>query len=310
MELTAERAGPYVRALGAALDALAPNEDHVPLSEALDHLAALDPAMSGAVLLPAEVSRHTGMPTYAWLERAQAEAVVARRGESAIRDDELRRAEALDPELAARLAARRQVHAHLRRAELLPATRLTGAVRRRTADGTQLGLAYDRISPDHRWVRVRVEVEVPEGATPALSIDLDGQLTLEEELQHLFTRHFATAAIALFTSVQDALGGRILRLARGWLGPFWFPGVQLPEGANPELGQGLLLHATTEILARDVRRSLHLDPLEPAPRERVPAGFGVYRERRLAAAGRALPAAQRLVGPRGPGSSVVPVSPR
>ena len=83
----------------------------------------------------------------------------------------------------------------------------------------------------------------------------------------------------------------------------------LPDSADPDLGQGLLLHATTEILARDVRRSLHMDPLEPAPQERVPAGFGVYRERRFAAAGRALAAAQKLAGPRGPGSSVVAISP-
>jgi hypothetical protein len=243
------------------------------------------------------------------MERAHAEAIVARRAEAGVTDEELRRASALDAELGARLAARKAVHAHLRRAELLPATRLTGAVRRRTATGAQVGLAYDRMAPDHRWVRVRVEIEVPDGATPALSIDLDGHLTLEAPLQHLFTRHFAIPATALFAYVQDALDCRVLRLARGWIGPFWFPGIPLPEGVDTELGAGLLLHAATEIVARDVRRSIHLDPLEPAPQERIPAGFGVYRERRFAAAGRALAAAHALGGPRGAGALVVPITP-
>jgi hypothetical protein len=304
VELTAERAGPYVRALRAALDVLAPNEDHVPLSAALDHLAALDPALSGTVLLPAEVSTRTGMPTYTWLERAAAEAALAARHPDPP-DDEITRALALDTMLGERMAARRAVHRHLRGAELLPATRLVGAVRRRTAAGAEVGLAYDRFSPDGRWVRVRAEITLPGSSSRALNVDADGGLAIEESLQHLFTRQFATSAAALRAQLEDALGCRVGRLARGWIGPFWFPGVELPAGVPPALGEGLLLHASTEIVARDVRRSLHRDPFEPESTDRPPPGFGVFRERRFAAAGRALHAARALSPP----VSVTPIRP-
>jgi hypothetical protein len=202
------------------------------------------------------------------------------------------------------MAARRAVHRHLRGAELLPATRLVGAVRRRTTGGTEVGLAYDRLSPDGRWVRVRAEITLP-GSSRALNVDAEGGLAIEESLQHLFTRQFATTTAALRAHLEDAIGCRVGRLARGWLGPFWFPGVELPAGVPAALGEGLLLHASTEIVARDVRRSLHHDPLEPESHERAPPGFGVFRERRFAAAGRALDAARAL----SPHVSVTPIRP-
>ena len=74
MKLAPERAGPYARALRVALEALAPNEDHVPLAAASRHLRALDPAVSGTLLTPAEVVDATGMPAYPWMERVEAEA--------------------------------------------------------------------------------------------------------------------------------------------------------------------------------------------------------------------------------------------
>ena len=278
MELPLERVGSYVRALRAALDALAPNEDHVSLSASLDHLHALDPAVGGSLLLPAEVSDHTGMPTYQWLERARSEAVLAARGtdDADPSDAELERASALDPELGRRMRDRRTLYRHLRLAELLPATRLGGAVRRVGPGGwTQIALAYDRMAPDGRWVRVRVELKTPGPPTGALRLDAQGRLVIDEALKHLFTRHFSTPLLALRSQLIDALGAEVLHLSRGWTGPFWFPGVELPPSVPTALGQGLLLHASIEIIATDVHTSKHLDPWEPPPDETVPAGQGV-----------------------------------
>src|SRR5262245_22525955 len=102
-DLPAEWIGPYVRALRAALATLAPGEDHVPLSGALDHLAALDPANGGDLLAPAEISSSSGMPLYAWLERARSEAELAAKERIDPDDAELERVRALDVELAARM---------------------------------------------------------------------------------------------------------------------------------------------------------------------------------------------------------------
>ncbi len=98
MILPGERVGPYVRALRAALEALAPNEDHVSLSAALDHLYALDPVCGGGLLEPAEISALTGMPAYSWLERARSEALLAARGSDASdhSDADIERARSLD----------------------------------------------------------------------------------------------------------------------------------------------------------------------------------------------------------------------
>lgn len=290
MELPAERVGPYVRALRAALDALAPNEDHVPLSAALDHLHALDPALSGRLLLPAEVGA-SGMPSYPWLERARSEAVLAARGtdETDPSDAHLARAMALDPDLGARMQDRRALHRHLRTAELLSPTRLVGAVRRVGDSGwTQVALAYDRMVPDGRWVRIRLELKTPGPPTGALRLDRHGRLIIDESVQHLLTRHFPTSLMVLRSQVAEAVGAEILHLGRSWLGPFWFPGVEVPPTVPAELGQGLLLHASAELVAHDVRESRHLDPLEAPTIDEVPEGHGVYRDRRFAASSEAL----------------------
>ncbi len=294
MELPFERVGPYVRALRAALDALAPNEDFISMSAGLDHLHALDTAVSGRLLLPAEVSNRTGMPTYSWLERVRSEAVLAGRSdpEADPSDAQLERAKALDAELAGRMRDRRSLYRHLRSAELLPATRLGGAVRRVGGSGwTQVALAYDRLAPDGRWVRVRVEAKTPGPPTGALRLDAQGRLVIDEALKHLFTRHFATSLLALRTQLEDALGAELLHLGRGWTGPFWFPGVQLPPDVPEELGRGLLLQSSVEIVAHDVRESRHLDPVEPPPGDALPEGYGSYRDRRFAVHDDALAAA-------------------
>jgi len=307
MQLPTGRVGPYVRALRSALQALAPNNEHVTLSAALDHLQALDPATSGDLLFPADVSDHTGMPAYTWLQRAHAEAVLAHRGMGDPSDAELERAGDLDAELGERLSQRRALHRHLRTAQLLPATRLGGVVRRVGARGsTQVALAYDRQSPDARWVRVRVELRTPGPPSGALWVDRAGRLAISSSLQHLFTRHFATSLSALRSQLTDATGGAVLRLSRGWTGPFWFPGVALPDGVPEALGAGLLLHNSVEVVAEDVHASRHHDPLERVDDARVPAGFGVYRSRRFAAAGGVGPAVRQWCADQGIRPLVVP----
>jgi len=311
VELPFERVGPYVRALRAALDALAPNEDFLPLSAALDHLHALDTAVSGALLFPAEVSARTGMPTYAWLERVRSEAVLAMRSDPAAdpTDDQLERAKALDADLATRMRDRRSLYRHLRGAELLSATHLGGAVRRVGDTGwTQVALAYDRLAPDGRWVRIRVEAKTPGPPTGALRLDPGGRLIIDEALKHLFTRHFATSLMALRSQLEDVLSADLLRLGRGWTGPFWFPGVRLPDDVPPALGQGLLLQSSVEVVAHDIRESRHLDPVEPPPDEALPDGYHSYRDRRFAAHDDALMAAVRaFCADRGVTASVVPM---
>jgi hypothetical protein len=306
MELPPERIGPYVRALMAGLQALAPSEDHVPLSAALDHLAALDPHHGGALLYPGEIWARTGMPTYAWLERARSEAEFAARSTGPEPSEaELVRVHALDPDLSIRMRARRDLHRHLKRAELLPSTRLLGAVRWHEPPEARIALAYDRIAPDGRWARVRVElVLVGEGGP--LQVDFAGRLRIDASLRHLMTRHFGTPLEALRTQLEQSTLARVTRLSRSWMGPFWFPGVQLPVHVPPGLGEGLLLHASTEVIDPVLPEHRLFDPLVVDPPEK--GGWPTFRERRFAAAGRAERAAQAWSEQLGLKLSIVPLS--
>ena len=160
MLLSTERAGPYLRALQAGLQALAPHDDHVSLAAALAHLTALDPALSSDVLAPCEADDRTGMPSFPWMERAVAEQQLARAGDDDADplDEQLDRADRLDPELGSRLRARRGLHRHLRRHELLPVVRLVAVLRRRRPSETY-SLSYDRLAPGGLWIRVRCELD-------------------------------------------------------------------------------------------------------------------------------------------------------
>jgi hypothetical protein len=315
--LPPERVGPYVRALSAALSALAPGEDHVPLSAALDHLAALDPVYGGLLLEPAEVWQRTGMPAYTWLERARSEAELAHRttGASEPSEAELVRVHALDAALAARMRDRRALHRLLRTAELLPATRLVGAVRwfgridtSRSVPRMEatVGLAYDRLAPDGRWVRVRVELVATGSVEGPLWVDRAGRLHLDERLRHLLTRHFADAPDALRHQLEQVTEARVTRISRSFLGPFWFPGVDLPDGLPTSLASGLLLHASTEVSDPQLRESRNFDPFD-----RIEPGTGdwpVFRERRFAAAGQAAEAVRAWAELAGIRANVVPIA--
>ena len=308
MILPAERVGPYLRALEASLETLAPNDDHVPLSEAVAHVRALSPGVGGQLLAPAEISVRTGMPSYAWLERAIAEQVLARR--TTDRDDpteaDLQRATSLDAALGARMRNRRDLHLHLRRNDLLPALRTTGAVRR--LDPHDVALCYDRMAPDGRWVRLRAEVRILQRHSGPMHIDAHGRLHLDGTLQAFLTRHFTNRLDALHGQLAEACEGEVLRLSRSWLGPFWFPGVELPSEVPAELGGGLLLHASTEVISADIDASRHLDPwLPPPPDEHLPVGQRVFRERRFAATGKVVAVAKRWAESKGFQNVVVPV---
>lgn len=305
-ELPLDRIGPYVRALMAGLTALAPSEDHVPLSAALDHLAALDPMNGGALLAPGELWPRTGMPTYSWLERARSEAEFAARSTGPEPSEaDLVRVHALDPELSARMRARRDLHRHLKHAELLPSTRLLGAVRWRELPEVRIALAYDRIAPDGRWARVRIEVVTSAEQGP-LNVDSVGRLKIDPSLRHLMTRHFGTPLEALRTQLEQSADLRVTRLSRSWIGPFWFPSIELPAHVPAALGEGLLLHASTEVIDATLGEHRLLDPLATDPPESN--GWPMFRERRFAAAGRALDAVAAWSQQLGTRLSVVPLT--
>lgn len=281
IDLARERAGPYVRALSTALATCAPNHDFVPLAEALAHLAAMDPALSGPQLLPALVESRTGMPSYPWMERVIAERALAREADPPS-EEEVARASRLDPVLGDRLAGRRRLQQHLLWNPVLPSVRLDVQLRRlgRTAD---FAVIYDRIEPLGSWLRIRVEVSAPRRDGGALALDDEGRVRVDPGLSHLLTRHAAVPLLALQKTVEGVCRGLVVRLARSRVGPFWFPGVTLPEGIPEALGQGLLLHLETEVVARDIHVSAHRDPLVAAPTEAAPDGQGLFRERRFAA---------------------------
>lgn len=310
MNLPEERIGPYVRALYAALDALAPDEAWVPLSAALDHLHALDPAVSGGLLFPAEVVPRTGMPDYTWLQRAASEAILARETHPADdpTDAQIERVRSMDADLADRMQCRRSTHQHLRRAELLPTTAVDGAVRR--LDPTvDVHVKYDRMAPDGRWERIRFDLRTDPGTVPeGTRLVKDGRVRVDEALQHLLTRHHATPLLALRAQLHDATGAEVTMLSRAWLGPFWWPGIALPEGVPAALGEGLVLHASREVVGHEVRSSGHLDPWYPPPRgEERPEGCGLFRERRLAVSAPLMVAARGWFEKAGMRGTVVPI---
>ena len=285
LPLPLHQVGPYLRALQAGLRALAPNQDFVPLSACLDHLAALDPALSGELLLPAAVDVRSGLPSFPWMERALAERALALQGDAAISAAELVQAAALDAALGRRLQARQALHQHLRQASLLPVSRLQAVLKRAGRD-PDFAVTFDRMTPGGGWMRVRVELSGRarwERQGPLRWLR-SGQVLVDPGLQHLLSRHLLTALLALKVQLEQATGGTVRRLSRTLVGPLWFPGLPLPSAVPDALRAGLLLHLSSEVVAVDVRRSSHRDPWVLPPREEaVPEGYGLYRERRFAA---------------------------
>ncbi|MEL6341606.1 MAG: hypothetical protein AAFV53_00640 [Myxococcota bacterium] len=287
LPLPEKQVGPYVRALTAGLNALAPNRDFVPLRESLNHLKALDPATSGTLLWPAEVDVRSGLPSFPWMERAIAEQALARQGEGYTRlsDQEVARALRLDAALGARMHHRRLLHHHLREEALLPISRLEVALKR-LGRSTDFVLRFDRMTPGGAWMRVCAELSGRAGweRYGPIRRGADGRAVADRGLQHLLSRHIGTPLMALRAQLNQVSGAEVTRLSRTFVGPFWFPGLPMPDAAPESLHKGLLLHLSAEVVARDVRQSGHRDPwLPPAVGEIVPDDYGLYRERRFAA---------------------------
>lgn len=309
MILPEKRIGPYVRALATGLNQLAPHGDFVPLMPALAHLRALDPVVSGEQLLPAEIHDTTGMPTFGWMQRVSSEKVLASQGADPSEED-IARASRLDPELARRLATRRALRVHVRENELLPVTQLECALRRHGAV-TEITASYDRLAPDGRWLRIRFIVRAPGKARALGPFRIDnGRLTVDPLLQHLLTRHFATTMMLLREQIEAHTSAQVVRLSRGWVGPFWFPGIQLPSGVPAALGKGLLLHLASEVVAEDVHHGGHLDPLLDVGDELVPTGQKAYRERRFAASANVMEAVGEFCRSAGMRCPITPIEGR
>lgn len=312
MKLRSDRAGPYARALAAGLYALAPHGDYVPIAEALATLKALDPALSGDLLLPATVDPYEGMPALSWVQRARAEQRLA--GGPAPDEHAVASARRSDPALADRLEHRRALWAFLKDAALLPSSRVV-AEPRRLGRTVALALRHDRLAPSG-WERLRVELVADDARGRArlmsgpVQLDDVGRTSVNDSLRHLLTRHATAPLTALREQLADTLGVQVSRVSRATVGPFWFPGVALPHPVPAELGRGLILNLHAEVLARDVRRSAHRDPLTPPPPgERLPEGFGVYRERRFAASADVVDALRAWTAARGAPADPVPLVP-
>ena len=308
-----ERPGPYLRALSWGLHALAPHEDYVPMNAARAHLAALDPAMSGTLLAPATVDEASGLPAFSWMERVEAEAVLARRGgaDTDVQDAALTRARRMDPALALRMEQRRTLHRHLRSLPILPMSSLTVVVRQLRPQ-TVFSLRYDRVAPMGGWMCVRADLTGGKGWTgdDLFEVHADDTVTAVSGLQHLFARHVLTPLVALFDQVQAATAAEITRISRTFVGPFWFPGGPVPDDA-PEAARGaLVLHLSQALLSREITASHHRDPWSPrVVGERLPEGFGMFRERRFAASPPRVSALKEWSRSRGVDTVVVPIRP-
>jgi hypothetical protein len=252
----------------------------------LAHLRALDPAMSGALLLPAEIDERTGMPAFSWFERARAEAELALTQPVSHSEAELQQAERLDPELGERLRHRTQLHGFFRLNAVMPSVQ-THARARRLESVTEVVLTYDRVEPTGLWTRLSLTLSAPRGARDlgCATVAENGEVTLDAGLSHLLSRHGSTPLLALRAGIGAVTVGEVRRLCRCRVGPFWFAGVGLPSAVPASLGRGLLLHLSSERVATDVHHSAERDPLALSLDAKIPDGYGVVRERRFAASG-------------------------
>jgi len=295
-----------VRALAGGLHALAPNTDWPPLDELINHLRALDPAVSGRLLEPAEVDDRTGMPAFPWFERVNAEADVAGERPETRTDAELERVARLDADLADRLRWRRDLHAHLHDTPVLPTSR-AHARARRLESRTEVLITVDRVLPQGLWMRVSLVLSAPAGVTDlgVARVLSQGRIHLDPGLLHLVSRHASTPLLGLRAQVAAVTEGSVRRVCRATLGPFWFPGVHLPDEVPSALGQGLLLHCAHEVVGDDVFHSAERDPLVQTDGLSVPPGQGLVRDRRFAASAGVRDALRAFCEARGARSEIV-----
>jgi len=277
VRLTADQVGPYVRALGAAVYAAAPSDDFVPMRAALAHLRALDPDLSGAQLAPADVNDETGMPALSWMTRAWAEQVVARETPA------LSSGPLGDAALSQRLAQRAALFTHLRESPLLPAQDVRAQVKR-LAGATSACVWFDHLDPGGRWARVRVDlVGAPEQRDLGLcAVSSSGRITCAHGLLDLLARTANLPLGLLRMALSDVALARVSRVSRGAIGPFWMPGVGLPEGVPPGIARSLCLNLVHEVAGDGVSHAGVADPVDAAPVAGLPHGVDAFRERRFA----------------------------
>ena len=127
--------------------------------------------------------------------------------------------------------------------------------------------------------------------------------------------YFDLGTYLQFDTLQQSLGkamdAQVVRLSRGLLGPFLFPGGPRFEGQPACMDGALVLHMVHELVSEDVRSGLHRDPWSPPPRgEQPPEGQAIYRERRLAASPPAVEPIRAWSEARGAPCVVVPLQPR
>jgi len=311
MEFPEKRVSPYLEALKSGLQALAPNQDFVPLRQTLAHLTILDPKVSGPTFLPAEIHQETGMPAFIWLERVLSEQTIALEApiESDPHDDAIQRAKELESSLGDRMFWRRQARRALRKMTLLPRTRLDVVIKRLKGE-TVVTATFDRMDPMGFWVRIRIDLSAAVGQTVMGPVTIEDRtrLTIDPGFEHLLTRHSQTPFVALKEAIEEVTPvSTITRLARSQIGPFWFPGIALPQDVPKELNRGLLLHSSLQILARDVHQSEQADPLVPPLTIKVPKGFGWFQQRRFAASSNVQEAVQNWCASKNTPCSMVPI---
>lgn len=302
--LPPERAGPYLRALRAALHAAAPDLDWCPLAAMDTHLHALDPDESAEVLAPASVDGTSGLPDFGWMERAIAAAAIGGHEDVVRLRGLAARAQALDPALAARLEGRARLHRLLTGAALLPALSVgVDPVRGGCRPAARVWL--DRRLPGLGWVRLRVDLAArTTGGLHGLRLD-GAALRVDPGLQALLSRHVLTPLVPLAETLAEACAADVLRLSRARVGPFWFPGGPIAPAGAPA---ALILHLSREVLAEDiVMQAIPDDPwlgAESWPTGRAASpGLGLHRERHFAAHRPMVDAVRAWVDRRG---SVVP----
>lgn len=291
--------GPYVRALGSALHQAAPNAIFPPLAQLQALLRALDPAVSGPTLLPAQVDERSGLPSWPWIERVHAHAAA---GGEPVHERQITDAERLDPELAARLRGRRDLHAHLAQHPILPLRTVQARLERR-GPPHRVRIVSDRVAADGRWLRTTVGLDAVGEDFGFGSVE-GAAVTLDPGVAHLLARHALSPLVALLAQLDTIARGDVFEVSRGIVGPLWFPGVAVPDGFPVELGRGLLLHLPTEVLAREIVRDADDDPLG-AVALRTPEGFGWARRRRFVAGGRARAAVRDWLARRGASCEVL-----
>jgi hypothetical protein len=139
--------------LRAALDALALGDDAPDLDRLRATLLALDPALCGDALPSVGWGEATGMPApdaIAALHELRATALTEQDTAADLPDEGVLQATSLDPELGARLRARRSFVRFVRRNALFP-----GAAEVHT-DGDGPWWTWDAVLPDGRWGRIRI----------------------------------------------------------------------------------------------------------------------------------------------------------